>query len=71
MIVISIEVNFFVFFKGVDVVKYKEWICCEDVNVFFVFFVDDVKFGVLVWILVKLIFVSGFEKFVVEDLLDV
>ena len=67
----SIEVYFSVFFKGVDVVKYKERIRSEDANAVSVFSVDDVKSGALVWIPVKPIFVSGPEKFVAEDSPDV
>lgn len=34
--------------------EYEKWFGCEDVNIFFLFFVDYVKFGVLFWFLLKL-----------------
>ena len=59
MVARSVDTNFAVFFKGVDVVEDKEWIRRENANAVAVFSVDNVKSAELVCIPVKPFFKTG------------
>lgn len=63
----TIDMNFAVSFKGIDVVKHKERICREDSDAVTVFSVHDVKSGALFWIPVEPVFVSGPKESVPEN----
>ena len=62
----AIDMNFAVFFKGIDVVKHKERVCREDSNAVALFSVDDMKSGTLFWIPVEPVFVTGPKESVAE-----
>lgn len=64
----SVEMNFAVFLKGVDVVEHEEWISRKHANTGTVFSVDDMKSGELVFIPVKPLFKTGRKEPMTENL---